>query len=695
MMKSLTEFGSLVFGEAEMKARLPEETFEALQETIRHGQPLGRHIAGPLAVAMKDWAIEKGATHFTHWFQPLTGVTAEKHDAFIAPSPKGGAIAEFSGKELVTGEPDASSFPSGGLRATFEARGYTAWDPTSFAFIKDRTLCIPTIFCSYSGDALDKKMPLLRSIELIERETLRLLHAFGMKDVSRVTPTVGSEQEYFLVDAELYTKRRDLVLCGRTLFGARPAKSQEMEDHYFGAIDTRVQAFMHEVDSELWKLGVYAKTEHKEVAPGQYELAPFFSESNIATDHNQITMEMLKRIAPKHGFVCLLHEKPFAGLNGSGKHNNWSLMTNTGVNLLSPGKTPAQNTLFLLVLTAIIKAVDEHQDLIRLSIASEANDLRLGQTEAPPAIVSVFVGEELDKILDAAASGNGYDGAGERMLASGITAMPRVHMDNTDRNRTSPFAFTGNKFEFRSPGASQSIADPNIITNTIVADAFSEFSDVLEKAENTEETARKLIVDAVQAHKRILFSGNCYSESWKEEAHRRGLFELKTTVDALPRYLVPENIELFKRNGIYSEREIRSRYEVALDNYAKTSEIEARTMIEMARREIIPACSKAQRHVAEAVNAKVAAGAGAVSEKRRLTEADALLEKMDQRTLALEKALSAAEAITEAYDACVVCRDEVLPAMASLREAADELEQITSSALWPFPTYEQLLMGAR
>ncbi len=694
-MKNLTEFGSMVFGEAEMKARLPEETFDALRETIKRGQPLGRHIAGPLATAMKEWALERGVTHFTHWFQPLTGVTAEKHDSFIAPGPNGDAIAEFSGKELVMGEPDASSFPSGGLRATFEARGYTAWDPTSFAFIKDSTLCIPTIFCSYSGDALDKKMPLLRSVELIERETLRMLRAYGMKDVTRVTPTVGPEQEYFLVDADLYTRRLDLVLCGRTLFGAKPAKSQELDDHYYGAIDTRVQAFMREVDSELWKLGVYAKTEHKEVAPGQYELAPFFSESNIATDHNQITMEILRRTAPKHGFVCLLHEKPFAGLNGSGKHNNWSLMTDTGVNLLSPGKTPAQNTLFLLVLTAIIKAVDEHQDLIRLSIASAANDLRLGQTEAPPAIVSVFVGEELDKILEAAATGNGYDGAGERMLTSGITAMPRVRMDNTDRNRTSPFAFTGNKFEFRSPGASQSIADANTIINTIVADAFAEIADALEQSEHAEEDAKNIIVETVKAHKRILFSGNCYSDSWKEEAHARGLFELKTTVDALPRYIMPENIALFTKYGIFSEREIHARYEVSLESYTKVTRIEARTMLEMARREIIPACSKAQRRVAEALNAKVAAGVGAASEKRRLIEGDRLLEQLDTRAIALEEALAQAEAADDSYTTSIVCRDQILPAMAELREAADALEQVTSSVLWPLPTYEQLLMGAR
>lgn len=694
-MKNIMEFGSMAFGEAEMRARLPEETFEALRETIKRGQPLGRHIAGPLANAMKEWALEKGATHFTHWFQPLTGFTAEKHDAFIAPTAEGGAVAEFSGRELVMGEPDASSFPSGGLRATFEARGYTAWDPTSFAFIKDRTLCIPSMFCSYGGDALDKKMPLLRSIELIEKQTLRLLRAFGVQDVARATPTVGAEQEYFLVDAELCTKRRDLMLCGRTLYGAKPAKSQELDDHYFGALDERVQAFMLELDEELWKLGVYAKTEHREVAPGQFEIAPWFTEANTAVDHNQLTMEMLRRIAPRHGFVCLLHEKPFNGLNGSGKHNNWSLMTDTGMNLLSPGKTPERNTLFLLVLSAIIKAVDEHQDLVRLSISGVSNDLRLGQTEAPPAIVSVFLGEELTAILEAAASGNGYDGAGERILESGITAMPRVRMDNTDRNRTSPFAFTGNKFEFRMPGSSHAIADANTVINTIVADAFASFADALEKAESTDEAAKRLIVETVKAHKRILFGGNCYAESWREEAKERGLMELKTTLDALPRYIAPENIALFARYGIFSEKEIRSRYEISLESYEKITKIEARVMLEMARCEIIPACSKAQRHVAEAVVAKTAAGVAAASEKRRLVEADALLESMDARANVLEKALSAAEAAADSHGTCVVCRDQVIPAMSALREAADALEQITSAALWPIPTYEQLLMGAR
>ncbi len=694
-MKNIVEFGSMAFGEAEMKARLPEETFEALRETIRRGQPLGRHIAGPLASAMKEWALEKGATHFTHWFQPLTGFTAEKHEAFLAPLPEGGAVAEFSGRELVMGEPDASSFPSGGLRATFEARGYTAWDPTSVAFIKDKTLCIPSVFCSYGGDALDKKMPLLRSAELIEREVLRLLRALRVRDVARVVPTVGAEQEYFLVDAQMCAKRRDIMLCGRTLFGAKPAKSQELDDHYYGAIEARVHAFMRELDEELWKLGVYAKTEHKEVAPGQYELAPWFTGANIATDHNQLTMELMRKIAPRHGFVCLLHEKPFSGLNGSGKHNNWSLMTDAGVNLLDPGKTPAQNTPFLLLLLAVIKAVDEHPDLVRLSAAGASNDLRLGQSEAPPAIVSLFIGEELTAILGAAANGSGYDGARERMLESGILAMPRVRMDHTDRNRTAPFAFTGNKFEFRMPGSSHSIADANTVINTIVADACAGFADVLEAAEDVNEAAARLIAQTVTAHGRILFNGNCYAECWREEAKRRGLPEYRTTPDVLPRLIAPENIALFAKYGIFSERELAARYEVLLESYIKLTVIEARTMLEMARREIMPSCSKAQRHAAEAVIAKRAVGIEAASEARRLIEADALLEAMDLRSTALEEALSRAEAAGDAAGAAAVCRDEVIPAMAGLREAADALEKITTASLWPFPIYEQLLMGAR
>lgn len=688
-------FGSMVFGESEMRARLPEETYEALRETIRRGQPLGRHIAGPLANAMKDWAIEKGATHFTHWFQPLTGVTAEKHDAFISVGPDGNAIEEFSGRELVMGEPDASSFPSGGLRATFEARGYTAWDPTSFAFIKDGTLCIPSVFCSYGGDALDKKMPLLRSIELVEKQALRLLHAMGVDDVARVKPTVGAEQEYFLVDAQLCAKRRDLVLCGRTLFGAKPAKSQELDDHYFGAIDERVQAFMAELDEELWKLGVYAKTEHKEVAPGQYELAPSFTDANTATDHNQLTMELMRRLAPRHGFVCLLHEKPFMGLNGSGKHNNWSLATDTGLNLLSPGKDPANNTLFLLILTAILKAVDEHQDLLRVCIAGASNDLRLGQTEAPPAIVSVFLGDELTAILEAATNGNGYGASAERMLESGITAMPRIRMDNTDRNRTAPFAFTGNKFEFRMPGASQSIADANIVINTIAADAFAAYSDALEASPDREACAKELIAMSAREHMRIIYSGNCYSEAWVHEAHARGLTELRTSVDALPRLLAPENVTLFTRWGIFSERELAARLEVMLESYAKVTFIEARTMLEMARCEIIPACSKAQRLTAMAFNEKREAGVVGESEKRRLCAADALLTDVDARTETLMDALSRAEAAPDAKASSALCRDEVIPAMASLREAADSLERMTSARLWPFPVYEELLMGTK
>ena len=548
------DFASMVFNEAVMRERLEEETYLALKDTIKRGAPLGRHIATPVAAAMKDWAIEKGATHYTHWFQPLNGITAEKHESFLSPAANDGAILDFSGKELVIGESDASSFPSGGLRATFEARGYTAWDPTAYAFIKEDTLCIPTVFLSYDGDALDKKTPLLRSVQLICREALRLVRAMGREDIERIYPTVGAEQEYFLIDKELWAKRRDLVLCGRTLFGAKPAKSQELDDHYFGALDARVKAFMAELDRELWKLGVFAKTEHKEVAPGQYELAPVFSGANSAADNNQLTMEMLKRIAPKHGMVCLLHEKPFAGMNGSGKHNNWSLCTDKGENLFNPTKQPMANTLFLLLLTAVIAAVDDHQDLIRFSACSFSNDLRLGQTEAPPAIVSVFIGEQLEGILDSIRLGGGYGGSERAFISMGVEAMPRVMADDSDRNRTSPFAFTGNKFEFRMPGSSQSIADANTVLNTIAAEAFSRFAGELEKAEDKERAARELIRKEYEKHRRIVYSGNCYSAQWREEAKRRGLYDLSTSVDALERSIAPENVALFSVYGIFSER---------------------------------------------------------------------------------------------------------------------------------------------
>ncbi len=689
-------FGSMVFGEAVMRERLPEETYAALKDTIRRGAPLGRHIATPVAAAMKEWAIEKGATHFTHWFQPLTGVTAEKHDSFLSPTPGGGAILDFSGKELVMGEPDASSFPSGGLRATFEARGYTAWDPTAYAFIKDGTLCVPTVFCSCDGEALDKKTPLLRSMELIGREALRLLKSLGRQDVGRVFPTVGAEQEYFLVDETLWAKRRDMVLCSRTLFGAKPAKSQELDDHYFGALAPRVQGFMRELDSELWKLGVYAKTEHKEVAPGQYELAPFFVGANAATDHNQLTMELLKRIAPKHGFVCILHEKPFAGMNGSGKHNNWSLSTDGGENLLSPGKNPGENLNFLVLLSAIIQAVDEHQDLLRLSAAGQSNDLRLGQTEAPPAIISVFLGSNLTAWLESFLNGGDYDGSAKRELQMGVEAMPRLRTDSTDRNRTSPFAFTGNKFEFRMPGCGHSIADANIVINTIVAEAIASYSDELENAQNKEDKAKELIHRALKNHSRILFSGNCYSEDWVKEAERRGLYNLPTTVDVLPRFIAQENIALFTRYGIFSEREMRCRYEVSLENYTKVTEIEGRTMVEMAAKEIMPAVIAAQSELALAVERKKAAGLAAGTESKLLRDSSALLDELCEKTQALEQALALALAAEqgEALAASRLCRDCVLPAMEELRRAADALERVTPAKRWPFPTYEQLLLGA-
>ena len=688
------DFGSMVFNEAVMRERLAEDTYAALKDTIKRGAPLARHIATPVAAAMKEWAIEKGATHFTHWFQPLTGITAEKHEAFIAPGANGGAILDFSGKELVVGESDASSFPSGGLRATFEARGYTAWDPTAYAFIKEDTLCIPTVFLSYDGDALDKKTPLLRSAQLINKEALRLVHAMGRQDIERVTPSVGAEQEYFLVDKALWAKRRDLVLCGRTLFGAKSAKSQELDDHYYGTLDTRVKAFMAELDRELWKLGVFAKTEHKEVAPGQHELAPVFSGANSATDHNQLIMELMKRIAPKHGMVCLLHEKPFAGMNGSGKHNNWSLSTESGENLLNPGKEPSENTLFLLLLTAVIAAVDDHQDLIRFSACSYSNDLRLGQTEAPPAIISVFIGDELSEIMDTICAGNDYSRAEQQFISMGVEAMPRVKADNTDRNRTSPFAFTGNKFEFRMPGSAQSIADANIVINTVVAEAMARFADALEHAENKEQAARELIRSEYEKHKRIVYSGNCYSEEWEKEAGRRGLYNLKTTVEAQDRSIADENVALFSGYGIFSKREMLSRYEVSLETYAKLAEIEGRTMAEMAAKEIIPAVSRAQGEMAKTVSYKQSICIGTEPEMRILREGAALLNELDTACGKLNAALKYADESDCAHERACRCRDAVVPAMAAVRHAADALETITPHEAWPFPNYEQLLLNA-
>ena len=597
-------FGSLVFNDSVMKARLPKETYKALKNTIQAGKSLDLEVANVVANAMKDWAIEKGATHYTHWFQPMTGVTAEKHDSFIYPDKDGKIIMEFSGKELVKGEPDASSFPSGGLRATFEARGYTAWDPTSYAFIKDGTLCIPTAFCSYSGEALDKKTPVLRSMEALNKQALRILKLFGKDDVKKVITTVGPEQEYFLVDKDMYDKRPDLVFCGRTLFGARPPKGQEMEDHYFGTIKPRVSAYMKELEEELWKLGVLAKTKHNEVAPAQHELAPIFATTNIATDHNQLTMELMKSIANKHNLACLLHEKPFAGVNGSGKHNNWSISTDTGINLLEPGDTPSENAQFLLFLTAVIKAVDDYQDLLRVSVASAGNDHRLGANEAPPAIVSMFLGDELTDILTAIENDTSYTDKGRSEMEIGVRVLPKFFKDTTDRNRTSPFAFTGNKFEFRMLGSTFSIAGPNIVLNTIVAEELKQFADTLEKSKDLDKDLNSLIKNTIKNHKRIIFNGNNYSDNWVQEAEKRGLLNLKTTPDALPYFIHSKNVDLFTKHHVFSESELYSRYEILMENYYKTIHIEALTMIDMVKKYIIPSVLSYQGEIASIANNK-------------------------------------------------------------------------------------------
>ena len=592
MAKIAELFASNVFSDAVMKERLPKETYRQVQRTIQTGKRLDDEAARIVANAMKDWAIEKGCTHFTHWFQPMTGVTAEKHDSFISPTDPGHVIMEFSGKELVRGEPDASSFPSGGLRATFEARGYTAWDPTSYAFIKENVLCIPTAFCSYGGEALDKKTPLLRSVDALNREGLRLVKLFGMDDVKRIVTTVGPEQEYFLVDKEVFNQREDLIYTGRTLFGAKPPKGQELDDHYFGSIKPRVQAFMNDLDEELWKLGVLAKTEHNEAAPAQHELAPIYTNGNLAADHNQITMETMQRVASRHGMVCLLHEKPFAGVNGSGKHNNWSMGTDTGVNLLEPGETPAQNALFLLCLCAVIQAVDDYQDMLRISVASASNDHRLGAYEAPPAVISMFLGTELSEILDAIESGTAYVGKEREQLKIGVHALPRFPKDTTDRNRTSPFAFTGNKFEFRAPGSSASISGVNVVLNTAVAESLRQYADALEGSEDFESDLQDLIRRVIRDHKRIIFNGNGYDENWLAEAERRGLLNLRTTPDALPYYVADKNVELFTRHRVYTRTEMEARYEIHLEHYCKVLNIEALTMIDMSRRFILPAVSR-------------------------------------------------------------------------------------------------------
>ena len=690
-------FGSLVFNDKTMRERLPKETYKALHKTIENGKSLDPNVANVVANAMKDWAIEKGATHFTHWFQPMTGITAEKHDSFISPVDDANIIMEFSGKELIKGEPDASSFPSGGLRATFEARGYTAWDPTSYAFIKDDTLCIPTAFCSYGGEALDKKTPLLRSMEVITKQAKRILKLFGTEGVM-VKTTVGPEQEYFLVAKELFDKRPDLVFSGRTLFGAKPPKGQELEDHYFGTIKPRVAKFMRELDEELWKLGILAKTEHNEAAPAQHELAPIFSTTNIATDHNQLTMELMKKVAGRHGLVCLLHEKPFEGINGSGKHNNWSLSTSEGVNLLEPGDTPHQNAQFLLFLCAVIQAVDEYQDMLRASVASAGNDHRLGGNEAPPAIVSIFLGEELTEILESVEKNEAYDSKEQSIMRVGVHTMPKFPKDTTDRNRTSPFAFTGNKFEFRMLGSSHSISGPNIVINTAVADVLSRYADFLENAEGDfNENLHKLIKKSISEHKRIIFNGNGYDDAWVKEAQNRGLLNLVSTPDCTKAFIDPKNIELFTKHKVFTEAEMRARYEIHLENYNKIINIEALTMLDMAKMQILPAVIAFSKQISETIMSK-----RAVSEKINTSAEEDLLEKISDLTAqmykeiaALEKNVAKIESIDEVGKLAVFCKDNVLVSMENLRRTADKLETMTDKKYWPFPSTGDLIFSIR
>ena len=697
-MTSIPEyFGDMVFDDAAMKTRLPKDAYEAMKRTIEDGRSLNLGIANAVASAMKDWAISKGATHFTHWFQPMTGITAEKHDSFITPTANGKVIMEFSGKELIKGEPDASSFPSGGLRATFEARGYTAWDPTSYAFVKGKTLYIPTAFCSYGGEALDKKTPLLRSMEALNRQAMRVLHLFGNSDVTSVKTTVGPEQEYFLIDKDMFDRRRDLIFTGRTLFGAKPPKGQELDDHYFGSIKPRVSEFMEDLNQELWHLGVLAKTEHNEVAPAQHELAPIFTTTNIATDHNQLTMELMQSIAKKHGLVCLLHEKPFAGVNGSGKHNNWSIQTNTGVNLLAPGDTPHENAQFLLFLCAVIQAVDDYQDLLRLSVASAGNDHRLGANEAPPAVVSMFLGDELNAILDSIENDTCYNGTESAPLKLGVHVLPKLPRDTTDRNRTSPFAFTGNKFEFRMLGSSASIATANIMLNTTVAESLRIYADELEGAADFPTALHDLIRRVIREHKRIIFNGNGYDDAWIAEAERRGLLNLRTTPDCLPYLIAPKNLELFARHRIYTAEEARSRYEILLDNYCKILNIEAMTMIDMVRREILPAVSLYSGKVADAALKKKSLGIDACTgyEEKLVGKLSSLTSAIDSRCDALETALYEIKAYDDLYRLACGYRDRVFIAMQELRAAVDEAESVTDARAWPFPTYGDLLFGVR
>jgi len=695
-MKAVSEyFGCMVFDDKVMKERLDEENYALLKRTIQDGRSLNLSVANAVAAAMKDWAVELGATHYTHWFQPMTGITAEKHDSFISPDKNGRIIMEFSGKELVRGEPDASSFPSGGLRATFEARGYTAWDATSYAFIKDGVLCIPTAFCSYSGDALDKKTPLLRSMEAINRQALRVLKLFGNEDVTSVKTTVGPEQEYFLVDKEMFDRRKDLIYTGRTLFGAKPPKGQELEDHYFGVIKPRVQAFMKDLDEELWKLGVLAKTEHNEAAPAQHELAPIFATTNIAADHNQLTMEIMQKTAKKHDLVCLLHEKPFHGVNGSGKHNNWSISTNTGVNLFEPGDTPSENAQFLLFLCAMLKAVDDYQDLLRISVASAGNDHRLGAHEAPPAVVSIFLGAELTEILESIEKDVAYDAKEKELLRIGVHTLPKFPKDTTDRNRTSPFAFTGNKFEFRMLGSAASVSDTNVALNTAAAEILRQFADELENADNFKTALHDLIRRVIKNHKRIIFNGNGYDEKWLAEAEKRGLLNLQSTPDAMPYFISEKNISLFTSHKVYTEREIRSRYEIFLESYCKIINIEAKTMLDMARKEILPAVSEYSQVLGNTILSKraVSATLDCSYEEDMLSNISTLTAKAYKTLKELEKALESSKKITDITKRSVYYKDKVLKKMTTLRSAADSLEDLVSADYWPFPTYGDLLFG--
>lgn len=698
-MKKVSDyFGCKVFDDRVMKARLSSKVYQSLRKTIDEGAKLDISVANAVAAAMKDWAVENGATHYTHWFQPLTGVTAEKHDSFISPSPDGGVIMEFSGKELIKGEPDASSFPSGGLRATFEARGYTAWDPTSYAFIKGKSLCIPTAFCSYGGEALDKKTPLLRSMEALNRQAMRILHLFGNEDVKCVRTSVGPEQEYFLITEEMYEQRKDIRFTGRTLFGAKPPKGQEMDDHYFGVIKPRVAAYMNELNEELWKLGILAKTEHNEVAPAQHELAPIYTTTNIATDHNQLTMEIMQKVAAKHGLVCLLHEKPFAGVNGSGKHNNWSLATDKGVNLLSPGETPNENAQFLLFLCAVIKAVDDYQDLLRLSVATAGNDHRLGANEAPPAVVSIFLGDELNGVLEAIENDTPYAGTEKTQMKLGVNVLPKFNRDTTDRNRTSPFAFTGNKFEFRMLGSSNSIACANIMLNSAVAESLKIYADRLEKAEDFESALHEMIRKTIKDHKHIIFNGNGYDDTWiKEATEKRGLLNYRTTPDCMPHLLDEKNVRMLTSHKVFSEAELKSRCEIMLDNYCKTVLIEANTMIDMAKTEIAPAVSEYVLELAKTAAAKKAAESSiSCNYETGLLKKLAILEDQIMiKAEELEDAVLKVQDITDITEESCMIRDRVLSKMGELRIACDSAETMTAKKFWPFPTYGDLLFSVR